>query len=347
MTHPNRPADAAARAREFAARIAPFKGARRGAAFAQLTGNLLGLGLGYGLLFAAIERSVWWALPPLWVLTAVAATRLFLVQHDCGHGSFWPSRRANTLTGWLCSVVTFTPYGFWRYTHNRHHATVGHLDRGGVGDVFTASVAQFNAMSALDRRRYRRFRHPVMMMVVGVPLVFLLRYRTPFFQRVPPARCWRSIVGLDLALIAVYGGLAVAFGLGAVLLAVLPTVVLTAWVGGWMFFVQHQFEHGLWAPEAEWDWYEASLYGSSYYALPPLLHWCTGNVGLHHIHHLSSAIPNYRLRACLDAVPELADINRLTLRESFACARLALWDEAGRRMVSFAEAERAGLIEPA
>ncbi len=335
--------DRPAHARDIARRCAAFKGAHRGRSTLQLVGNLLGLAAVYALDLAAIARGWWWALPPLWIAGGVMLARLFIIQHDCGHGAFWTSRRGNTAIGRFVSVLTWTPYAFWRYTHNRHHATSGDLDRGGIGDVFTVSLEQYREMTPHDQGRYRRFRRPVFMMGIGTPLVFLLRYRTPFLQRIPAAQCWRSIVALDVALAVTYGAALAVWG-AAVLLAVLPTLVVTAWIGGWMFFVQHQFEGGLWARHDAWDWHEASLYGSSYYALPAWLHWCTGHIGLHHIHHLCSGIPNYRLPACLDAVPELRAINPITLRESFACARLALWHEGGGRMVSFADAERAGLL---
>lgn len=336
--------DRRAHAREIARRCAAYKGAHRGRSALQLGGNLLALAAIYALALTAATHGPGWALPPLWFLGGVMLARLFIIQHDCGHGSFWPTRRGNTLIGRLVSVLTFTPYAFWRYTHNRHHATSGDLDRGGIGDVFTASVEQYRAMTPRDQERYRKFRRPVFLMGIGTPLVFLLRYRTPFFQRVPPAKCWRSIIALDLALIITYGAAIALWGARPVLLTVLPTLVVTAWIGGWMFFMQHQFERGHWRRHDDWDWYEASLYGSSYYALPPWLHWCTGHIGLHHIHHLQSGIPNYRLHACLEAIPELRDINPITLRESLACAHLALWHDTGERMISFAEAERAGLI---
>lgn len=338
------PTDAHAHARALAARIAAFKGADDRRAALQLGGTLLGLACAWTLTAAAISAALWWALPPLWLLAAVMITRLFIMQHDCGHGAFLSKRWLNTAAGRLTSLFTFTPYGFWRYTHNRHHATTGDLDRGGIGDVFTASVEQYNRMTPRDRRRYRRFRNPITMMLIGVPIVFLLRYRTPFFQRIPAARCWRSILGLDLGLIALYGLALWHLGPALVLPTVLPSLLIATWIGGWMFYMQHQFEHGYWRPHTEWDWYTASLQGSSYYDLPAWLHWCTGHNGLHHIHHLDSTVPNYRLRACLEAIPELADINRITLRESFACAHLALWHEAGGRMITFAEADRRGLL---
>lgn len=334
--------DRRAHAREIARRCAAYKGAHRGRSALQLGGNLLALALilAPGLTGAA----PWWALPFIWLIGGVLLTRLFSIQHDCGHGSFWPTRRGNTAIGRLISVLTLAPYTYWRYTHNRHHATTGDLDRGGIGDVFTASLDQYREMTPHDRDRYRRFRRPLFMMGFGVPMVFLLRYRTPFFQRVPPAKCWRSILALDLALLALYSAAIATFGALPVLITILPTLLIGTWIGGWMFFMQHQFEHGHWRRHDDWDWYEASLYGSSYYDLPRWLHWCTGNVGLHHIHHVQSGIPNYRLHACLEAIPELRDINPITLRESLACAHLALWHDTGERMISFAEAERAGLI---
>lgn len=269
--------------------------------------------------------------------------RLFIIQHDCGHQSFFPSRRANDITGRLLSLFTWTPYDFWMRAHNMHHATSGNLDKRGIGSIDTLTVAEYRALPRGKRIAYRLYRNPFLLLVIGTPLYVMLIQRVPhgegsaFFQGyrgVSLARAWKSLLGLDIALLAVYGALVATLG-WSVLLALLPPVVIAAWIGGWLFFIQHQFEETYWEKGEEWNFQEAAVLGSSYYVLPPVLQWFTGNIGLHHIHHLCAAVPNYRLQECLDAHEMLKSMNRLTFRESLKCLRWALWDEGARRMVGF------------
>ncbi len=331
-------------ARDVAQRLSSYAGAWNGVALLQLLGNLIGLLACYAAMVSAIEHGLGALVPLLWLPAAVLLVRLFIIQHDAGHGSFFSTRRANRWAGRLISLFSVTPYAFWREAHNRHHATSGDLDNSGVGDVFTCSVAQYNAMRAEDQARYRRFRHPAFMILFGAPMLFLLRYRTPFFQRVPPAECWRSILALDLGLLLLYGAAIGRFGWLAVVVSVVPTLIITSWGGAWLFYVQHQYPAAYWRRHEEWDYFDAALWGSSFYDLPPWLHWCSGHIGLHHIHHLCPGIPNYRLQAALAADPELRAVGRVGLKESLACTRLALWDEGVERLVSFAEARERGLI---
>jgi omega-6 fatty acid desaturase (delta-12 desaturase) len=266
--------------------------------------------------------------------------RLFIIQHDCGHGSFFKSRAANDNLGRLLSVLTLTPYGNWSTGHAAHHASTGNLDRRGRGDVETWTVAEYQAAPPHKRLAYRLYRSPFVMVLVGAPLNFIV------LQRLPLGRAWgdrdsrHSILALNLALLVVFGLAFAMFGVWPVLRIYLPVMVMAAWVGNWLFYVQHQSEQTNWERDADWNFHVASLIGSSYFRLPPILQWFSGNIGLHHIHHLCSRVPNYRLQACLDAAPELEGLAKpITLRESLGCWKLALWDERSRSLVSFRDVQ--------
>jgi omega-6 fatty acid desaturase (delta-12 desaturase) len=204
--------------------------------------------------------------------------------------------------------------------------------------VDTLTVREYRALSAWGRLKYRIYRNPAVLHVLGPPLYFVLLQRSPFGQALPAREAWRSIMGLNAALLVLYGALVAILGIGPVALALLPVACVASWVGGWLFFVQHQFEQTRWDEGKEWDFQLGALGGSSYYVLPSILQWFTGSVGLHHIHHLNSRIPNYRLQSCLEGDQVLARISRLTLRESFSCIGLGLWDEDRRELVSFSRA---------
>lgn len=266
---------------------------------------------------------------------AVLLVRLFVIQHDCGHGSFFASNWANGLLGRALSLLTLTPYTFWRRDHAMHHATTGDLDRRGTGDVTILTLEEYRALPFLRRMSYRIYRHPLVMFGVGPAWLILLRLRIPKGSPKRQWRDWVSIVGTDLALAGLVTILIATFGLQPVLMGWLPVILLAATVGVWLFYIQHQFEHAYWAARPAWDFHAAALRGSSFYDLPAVLHWMTGNIGFHHIHHLASRIPNYRLKECHEAIPALRTAPRLTLRESFRCARLALWDTEQGRLVPF------------
>lgn len=294
--------------------------------------------------------------PWRWLAIAIFApicagflVRLFALQHDCGHGSLTSSRTANRLIGQSLSVLTFTPYALWQRAHALHHATSGNLEKRGVGDIDTRTVAEFAAMTGKQRLAYRIYRNPVVLLLIGVPIYFLVVHRLPYTDAIPRIDAIRSAAGLDLALFLLYGGLIFLFGWGVVL-AVLPVVLLSAWAGGWLFYVQHQFEETQWDDSESWDLHVAAFGGSSWYVMPKVLQWFTGSIGLHHIHHLCSRVPSYRLQECFDGSEELRKASenvRLTIRRSLSCVNLALWDEQKRRLVSFAEALRDDRSRPA
>jgi len=256
-----------------------------------------------------------------------------MIQHDCGHGSFFRHRRANDWAGRIIGVLTLTPYGFWRRTHAMHHASSGNLDRRGFGDVDTLTVDEYRARSIWGRLRYRLYRHPLVMFGIGPAYLFILQYRLPVGMMRGGWQPWASTMQTNLAITLIVGVLVWLIGIKAFLLVHLPITLLASSAGVWLFYVQHQFENTTW--EHEWDLHQAALHGSSHYDLPPFLGWFTANIGIHHVHHLCSRIPYYRLPRVLHEHPELCAINRLSLRESFRCVRLVLWDETRRCLVPF------------
>ena len=277
--------------------------------------------------------------PWLSLLLAIPAAglmvRLFMIQHDCGHGSMFSSRRANEWVGRVLGILTFTPYDFWRRSHALHHAGSGNLDRRGIGDIDTLTVREYQERSAFGRWCYRTYRHPLVMFGIGPAYLFLLQQRLPFGAMTQGAMPWASTMLTNLG-IAVLSALLI-YALGAVsFLAIhLPIVLIGASIGVWLFYVQHQFEHTSWEHGAQWTHDAAALHGSSFYDLPKPLMWLTGNIGIHHLHHLSSRIPFYRLPDVLTDHPELRNIGRITLWQSLKCVRLSLWDEDRKVLVPF------------
>ncbi len=287
---------------------------------------------------------LWWAALALSAPAAAFLVRLFMVQHDCGHQSFFAQRPINDWVGRIAGVLTLTPYDYWRDTHAVHHATSGDLGRRGLGDIQTLTVAEYAALPWARRMAYRVLRHPAVLFGVGPAYLFLLQNRLPIGRMKAGVWPWVSTMGTNLAIVVLVGA-AVAFGgAGPLLLTYLPAALLASSIGVWLFFIQHQFEDTFWAEHGQWSMQEAAVRGASHYDLPAILRWFTGNIGFHHIHHLSSRIPYYRLPTVLKQHPELEAVTRLTLFQSFACARLALWDEARQRLVSFRDARRAAPI---
>jgi acyl-lipid omega-6 desaturase (Delta-12 desaturase) len=291
------------------------------------------------LIMAATSADHYWLTLLLAFPAAGLLVRLFIIQHDCGHGSFFPSRSANDWVGRGLSVLTLTPYASWSRGHAAHHASAGNLDRRGRGDVDTWTVSEYLAASAGEKLFYRLLRNPFAVVGLGAPLNFIVLQRIPRGQTFRDLVSRRSILWLDLILIVVFGVACMAFGVFPVLGTYLPVIIIASWIGNWLFFVQHQFEGTHWERDDAWNFHAAALRGSSYFKLPPILQWFSGNIGLHHVHHLSSRVPNYHLQSCLDSSPELHGVAKvITLRESLGCWRLALWDERRAKLVSFQEA---------
>jgi len=288
------------------------------------------------LMWKTLTVSYWLCLP-LAIPTAGFLVRIFMIQHDCGHGAFFRYRFANDWLGRVLGVLTLTPYDFWRRTHALHHAGSGNLDRRGIGDISTLTVDEYLALPRWRRLGYRLYRHPVVMFGVGPAYLFILQFRLPLGLMRGGWVPWLSTMATNVAIVIVVAAMMWLVGIGPFLLVHVPVLLLGASIGVWLFYVQHQFEDTFWAHDPAWNLHEAALHGSSYYDLPKILGWFTANIGIHHVHHLSSKIPYYRLPSVLRDYPELSRVGRLTLAESFRCVRLVLWDESRKRLISFRE----------
>jgi omega-6 fatty acid desaturase (delta-12 desaturase) len=285
----------------------------------------------------------------LTLLVAIPASgflvRTFIVFHDAGHGNYLPSRRANHVLGVLTGLLVFTPYAAWRHSHAVHHATAGDLDRRGEGDVPTLTVQEFAELPRGGRVVYRLVRSPLVLLTLGPVVSLLIQPR--LWKRSDRPRIKRSVIGTNLALTAIVAGLCVLLGPVDFLLVMAPLVWLAGAAGVWLFYVQHQFEDAYWENTTSWSYAEAALRGSSYLRLPKVLQFFSGNIGLHHVHHLSAKVPNYRLQAAHDHTPILQEVPVLTLGDGIRSMRLKLWDDRRGRLVTFAEAATApvGRIE--
>lgn len=289
-----------------------------------------------------VQFGHWWGV----VLTIPAAfflMRVFMIQHDCGHGAMFRSKAVNDWVGRVAGVLTMTPYDYWKRTHAIHHGTSGNLDRRELGAIELLTVEEYRALPRWRRALYWLYRHPIVMFGIGPAYMFLLQHRLPIGEMRAGWRPWVSTMVTNLF---IFAGAAVLIWIGgwtAFFLVNIPVVVIAATLGVWLFYVQHQFEETHFARDEEWNLQDAALRGSSHYDLPGILRWLTAHIGVHHVHHLNSRIPFYRLPQILKDHPELKAVRRLTLWESFKCVRLALWDEAQGRLVSFREMRRQAL----
>ena len=289
----------------------------------------------WALMLRCLESYGYWACLPLALPAAGFLVRLFMIQHDCGHGSFFRRRSANDRIGRIIGVLTLVPYDYWRRTHAVHHATTGHLDRRGMGDVHVLTVAEYGALPRWRRIAYRLSRNQLVLLGLGPLYLFVLKYRLPVGLMRDGKGVWISAMSTNLAIAGVVVGVGALVGIRDFLLVQLPITLLAGSAGVWLFYVQHQFEATYWARQGVWSFHAAALQGATHYDLPGVLRWFTANIGIHHVHHLASRIPSYRLREALADHPELRDLGRLTLRQSLDCFRLALWNEESRRLVAF------------
>jgi acyl-lipid omega-6 desaturase (Delta-12 desaturase) len=286
--------------------------------------------------------SLWLALP-LAPLAAFFVVRVFIIQHDCGHRAFFRSRRANDLLGMVCSMVTLTPYAGWRRQHAQHHGVWNNLDRRASGaDIYSTclTLEEYRALPPRQRFWYRFSRHPIVANILVPPFVFLGLYRLPFDMPAGWERERRNVYLTNLGLVVLYGGLVLALGAADVAVIQLGIIVPAAIVGVWLFSVQHRFERSAWARQDDWNFDDAALKGSSYLRLTPVLRWLTGNIGLHHLHHLNPRIPNYALQECQNTVAGMIATRTIGFFDALRATRLALWDEANARMITFAAARR-------
>ena len=292
------------------------------------------------LAWASLSVSYWLTLA-IALPAAAFLVRLFMIQHDCGHGSFFRRRSTNDWVGRVIGVFTMTPYDVWRRSHATHHSTTGNLDHRGFGDITTLTIAEYEALPWWRQLGYRIYRNPLVLFGIGPAFLFIIQNRLPFGYFRSGWQYWLSAMTTNAAIIVVAGLIMYFVGWKPFLMIQLPILMLASSMGVWLFYIQHQFEDAFWEPNPSWTFHEAALYGSSHYDLPVVLRWFTANIGVHHVHHLYSKIPYYRLQKVLRENPELADVRRMTLWQSLSCLRLRLWDEKARKLVSFRDAAAA------
>ena len=295
--------------------------------------------------FVAIWALAWWMLSissllalALALANAAFLVRLFMIQHDCGHGAFFKNRRLGDWLGRFLGVLTLTPYDVWRKTHSIHHATTGNLDKRGVGDLPTLTVREYREKNWAGRAWYRLVRNPLFLFGVVPFYTFFLQNRLPVGLMRSGSRYWISALATNVVIGSALTAIGLLGGWNVLLFVFLPTMYLAASAGMWLFYVQHQFEDTFWDNEEDWDVHDAAFNGSSHYDLPAILRWVTANIGVHHVHHLASRIPFYRLGEVVREHDILAQSQRITLWESFRCARLHLWDESSRKLLTFSDA---------
>jgi len=292
---------------------------------------------GYVITWAFIYLSLslsYWLTAVLVFLAAGLLMRVFIIFHDCGHGSFFQSRRANDLTGFMAGVLTFTPYQLWRWEHAQHHSAAGDLDRRGIGDIPTMTVEEYLNAPRLKRWTYRLIRNPIVLFGVIPLLMFLIKHRLPMAEKAT-ARVRHSVHWTNLAMLVMIVGMSLLFGVWTYLIIQIGVMAITGSVGTWLFYVQHQFEDVYWERGEEWNFADAALKGSSFYKLPKVLQWFSGNIGFHHIHHLSPRIPNYNLERCHKAEPLFQKVVPVTLLSSINTLSYRLWDEEQHKLVDY------------
>lgn len=290
----------------------------------------------YALLWVAMHFAIavsWWLVVPMAMLAGAFLIRTFVIFHDCTHGSFFKSKRANEVTGFLTGVLTMTPFHQWRMEHTVHHSAAGDLDRRGIGDVWTLTVQEYLESSRWRRVSYRIFRNPFVLFGIAPLLLFLVVNRIPVKEANRSVRNWLMVTNLTVLALGV--GLSMVFGAVNYLLIQLIIITVASVAGVWLFYVQHQYEDVYWERKPQWDFAQAALAGSSFYKLPKVLQWFSGNIGFHHIHHLSPRIPNYQLARAHESEPMFQQVEPLTLRKSFKSISFRLWDEENRQLTGY------------
>lgn len=326
---------------EWKAMVAKFQRPSISRASWQILNSILPYAALWALMAWSLGKIPYWGTLLLAVLTGLFVVRIFIIFHDCGHGSFFKSRKLNDIAGFITGVITFTPYHHWRWEHSLHHASCGDLERRGVGDIWTMTVKEYCEASPWKKFIYRVARNPVVLFVVAPVIMFML------YQRIPSKKANRreklSVHWMNAAILLLNGLLMWAVGFQAWCMIQIPITVAAGTAGVWMFYIQHQYEDVYWEHHGEWDYTAAALQGSSFYKLPRILQWFTGNIGFHHIHHLSPRIPNYNLEACHKSHDVFQSVPPITLLSSLKALRLRLWDEETRQLVGFSFLRRQGL----
>jgi omega-6 fatty acid desaturase (delta-12 desaturase) len=319
--------------------ITKYQNSSYGKSIWQLINSFIPFFIIWGLMYLSLDVSYWITLF-LALPAAGFVVRIFIIQHDCGHGSFFKSKKANAFWGIVCSIITLTPYHHWRKKHSIHHASAGKLEKRGIGDIYTMTVEEFLQQSRWGRLKYRLYRNPIILFVVIPVILFVILQRFPFPSSKTLRNLHPSVYLTSLAVLVITALVILLIGWKAFLLIQLPITFIASSTGTWLFYIQHQFEDTYWTNDNTWDYNQAALQGSSYYKLPKILQWFTGNIGFHHIHHLNPKIPNYHLEKCHKSFPEFQKSPVLTLRTSLRSIFLRLWDEKQKKLISFHQFKR-------
>ena len=326
-------------ARAWVVKLARYREPSTWRSLFELAVTLVPFVLLWALAWAALDVSAWLSVA-IAVVNGGFLVRIFIIQHDLGHASYFGNRSASDWLGRALGVITLTPYDVWRRTHAIHHAHHGNLSHRGIGDVLTLTVEEYRARNGWGRMMYRLYRHPLVLFVLGPSYLFILQNRLPVGLMASGWRYWVSAMGTNAFIVMIVSLILWLDGLMPLLLIYIPTSVIGATIGVWLFYVQHQFEKTHWESDPDWQIHDAALEGSSHYKLPRPLQWLTGNIGIHHVHHLYSRIPFYRLTEVLADQPALAQAQKLTVRQSLSCVKLKLWDEKTKRLLSFRQMTR-------
>ncbi|MEW4369774.1 fatty acid desaturase [Paenibacillus kandeliae] len=317
--------------------VAPFEKVDSRKSIQQLITTLVPLILLWAAAYWSLSISYWLTIP----ITMVAAglvIRTFIIFHDCCHGSFFKNKKLNHWIGTITGVITLTPYMQWKQSHSIHHATSSNLDKRGVGDIWTMTVQEYQEATWFTRLSYRLYRNPIILFGIGPIAVFLIQQR--FNRRDAKWAERRNTYLINVLIVLLYAALCWLVGWQAFLLIQLPIFYIASMMGIWLFYVQHTFEDSYFEKDDEWSYVQAAVEGSSYYKLPLILQWFTGNIGFHHVHHLSPRVPNYYLEEAHNATPPLQKATTITLKTSLQSLRFRLWDEEGKRFVSFRQYKR-------
>lgn len=323
--------------KEWKKLVAEFQKPNLGRAVWQLANTLLPvLGIWIGLYFLK-DFSLWLCIPPA-MIAGLFLIRVFIIFHDCGHGSFFKSKKANNILGFFTGMLTFTPYRHWKWEHAMHHATNGDLDRRGIGDVWTLTVEEYLTSSRWIKLSYRFLRNPFILFLFAPLFLFFVLERIPSSKAKPREK--RSVYLMNFALLLWSVSLSMIYGFVPWLIIQVCMMGVAGGCGIWLFYVQHQFEDTYWAAGKDWDYTTAAMEGSSYYNLPRIMQWFSGNIGFHHIHHLNPLIPNYNLERCHYSDPFFQQAPELSFFSSFKTIKFRLWDEVNGKMISFRELKR-------
>lgn len=312
--------------------VAEYQKPHLGRAWWQIINTIFAYILLWFFMYLCLER-YWWIIPLLVILAAGLLVRIFIIFHDCGHGSFFKSRLANEICGFACGILLFTPYYHWRWEHALHHSTSGDLGRRGVGDIWMLTVQEYLEATRWKRFAYRMVRNPIVLFIIAPLFFFIILQR--FAARKANSRERESVWWMNLAIVLMITGMSIIFGIIPYLVIQLTITAITGSAGIWLFYVQHQFEDVYWERSEGWEYTTAALKGSSFYKLPKVLQWFSGNIGFHHIHHLSPRIPNYNLERCHESDPVFQKVKPVTLLSSLKSLSFRLWDESAKKLVSF------------